>query len=87
MAFIRERLAPGATVRIDGYTDHVGLEEHNIQLSSARAASVRRALGADIPEERIEIRANGESDLFDNSLPEGRYYCRTVHITVETPAQ
>ncbi len=87
MAFIRERLAPGASVRIDGYTDHVGSEEHNIQLSSARASSVRAALGPDVPEERIEVRANGESDLFDNALPEGRYFCRTVHITVETPAQ
>ncbi len=87
VAWIRDRISPNATIKIDGYTDHVGSEDHNMILSSERAKNVRMQLGNSIADERIEIRANGESDLFDNTKPEGRYFCRTVYITVETPSE
>lgn len=84
---IRASLSPEAIVTIDGYTDRVGMEEHNLMLSFNRAKSVRAAFGSDIDESRIQLRSNGESDLFDNATPEGRYYCRTVYITIVTPAR
>ena len=87
LAFIRDRLAPNATIQIDGYTDHVGLEDYNMALSSERAKNARTGLGNTISDDRITLRANGESDLFDNTKPEGRYFCRTVYITVETPSE
>lgn len=85
--FIKEQLAPNSRVTIDGYTDHVGMEDYNMLLSSERAKNVRIKLGNDIADERILLRANGESDLFDNATPEGRHYCRTVYVTVETPVE
>lgn len=85
--FIRDRLAPNSKITVDGYTDHIGLEENNTLLSSERAQNVRAGLGNTIGDDRILIRANGESDLFGNASAEGRYFCRTVYVTVETPSE
>ncbi|MEO5928572.1 MAG: OmpA family protein [Candidatus Kapaibacterium sp.] len=79
--FIKARIRPTAAVTIEGSTDRIGEAEYNKRLSEERARSTARALGvAD-----GTVRGIGESSLYDNDLPEGRFYCRTVSIVVETP--
>ncbi len=79
---IRKDVRPSSTVRIIGYTDRIGETEYNKLISEQRAKSTADALGV----KSAEILGFGESvPLFDNDLPEGRFYSRTVHIQVETP--
>jgi outer membrane protein OmpA-like peptidoglycan-associated protein len=79
---VRGRIAPGSSVRIVGYTDMVGTEDYNQRLSLQRATAVSQEL-------RIAnaiVTGNGERlPLYDNQLPEGRFYNRTVEIIVEAP--
>lgn len=80
-ALIRSRIPAGASVSITAFTDRIGEAEHNQLLSEARARSTARALGVD------PARATGVGEtreLFDNNLPEGRFYSRTVEILVES---
>lgn len=82
-ALIRENIRSGSTVEVRGYTDRMGDESYNRTLSSDRARAAARALG--LPESAAS--GDGETLLYDNDLPEGRFYNRTVHVTVETPVQ
>lgn len=80
--FIRKRVGASATVSIVGYTDRIGDAERNRRLSADRAKNTARQLGT------TEYSGKGEDILiYDNSLPEGRFYSRTVEITVERPAE
>ncbi len=79
---VRDRVTEDAKVFIYGHTDSMGEEEINQKISQRRADAVARRLN--IRDAIVE--GVGESDLlYDNSLPEGRFYCRTVMITIETP--
>ncbi|MBC8146078.1 MAG: OmpA family protein, partial [bacterium] len=79
---IRSRIKPTADVRITGYTDRIGDEALNAELSAARAREAQQALGV----KTTKVSGEGEApELHDNSLPEGRFYCRTVQIVAETP--
>lgn len=79
---IRNRISLDAHVSIVGHTDRVGEEAFNKRLSTDRATAVGAAIGSANP----TVRGDGESPhLFDNDLPEGRFYSRTVNIVVETP--
>jgi outer membrane protein OmpA-like peptidoglycan-associated protein len=81
-SFIKERIKPSATVSVTGYSDRIGDDEYNRKLSEARAKASARSLG--ISADRAV--GKGESELlYDNELPEGRFYCRTVTVLVETP--
>ena len=80
---IRPRIAENATVTITGFTDRIGEVAVNQPLSEGRARSAARALG--VPLSQAEGR--GETGMYDNDLPEGRFYCRTVTILVETPVE
>ncbi len=78
---ISDRIKPGSEINITGYTDRTGDEEHNKALSERRARTTRDALGRS----DAEVRGVGEEKLlYDNSLPEGRFYSRTVVVTVKT---
>ena len=80
--FIQNRISPESTVIIEGFTDQTGDAAHNIQLSEKRAKAAKNALNA----KNVSAVGIGEGKLlYNNSLPEGRFYCRTVNITVETP--
>ena len=79
--FVKSSLTPRSTVSISGTTDHLGDEAYNRKLSFDRAKATATALGLT----NAELSGDGESDFFPNALPEGRFYNRTVVITVETP--
>ena len=76
---IKNRITLDATVSVTGYTDRVGEEAFNQKLSEDRARTVANALGVGKPV------GAGETMLYNNDLPEGRFYCRTVNVVVETP--
>ncbi len=81
---IRQRITPASTLVITGYTDRTGEADYNRRLSAQRAAHTAEALG--ISGAQPEGRGN-DILLFTNDIPEGRFYCRTVTITVETPVK
>ena len=56
------RSMDGAVVLLEGHADPRGDEQYNIELSQARAESVRQVfIEAGVPEERIAITAEGEA--------------------------
>lgn len=80
--FITRRVTPSSQVTIEGFTDNIGEEKINKKISEKRAKEVAKWLGL------LNARTVGVGEdylLYDNSLPEGRFYCRTVKITIETP--
>jgi OmpA-OmpF porin, OOP family len=79
------RLTEKSTVVIRGHTDRLGSDDYNLALSKRRAASVRDVLSRRLPATPMRSEGVGKANLlFDNDLPEGRFYCRTVQILVET---
>jgi outer membrane protein OmpA-like peptidoglycan-associated protein len=82
-SFIKRQIQPQADVRITGYTDYTNPLDYSLRLSKARARETASAL------DRIrsaEVRGLGKTVLlYDTEIPEGRFYCRTVTIVVETP--
>lgn len=83
--FAKRRIKKNSTVSIKGYTDRMGDENHNLQLSIKRAQATAKVLGVDL---KYAI-GLGESLplLYNNDLPEGRFYCRTVNIEIVTPIE
>ena len=80
--FVKDRVETKSKVKVFGYSDSVGDENINKRIARLRAESVAKRLN--IP--GISYEGIGESKLlYDNSLPEGRFYCRTVQIEIETP--
>lgn len=86
LKYLSSKIKKNSTVEIDGFTDILGDESYNEKLSESRAKNagklLKSLLNFDVP---ILSRGNGESNSFDNTLPEGRFYNRTVKITVTTP--
>jgi outer membrane protein OmpA-like peptidoglycan-associated protein len=81
---------PVRRVVIQGYTDETGDPAHNDDLSEARASEVQNRLEAMLNTEGAPLPADIHSEghgsrevLYDNSLPEGRFFSRTVNITIE----
>lgn len=87
--FVKKSLYPSSTITITGSTDNLGELKHNQSLSESRAFRVRDLVLAEKPDAKItETKGIGPSQLlYDNHLPEGRYYCRTVRLEVETPLE
>ena len=85
--FVREAVRPQSRISIVGSTDRLGEAEHNKTLSQNRADAVRAFLSQTKPGANIDTCVGvGASRLpYNNDVPEGRYYCRTVAITVKTP--
>jgi outer membrane protein OmpA-like peptidoglycan-associated protein len=83
----RIRDLPAARVRILGHTDTIGKTDYNVALSRKRARAAADLVSAGgIPEreKRVFHDGKGPTDpLFDNALPEGRAYNRTVTVTLE----
>ena len=75
---------PGLTLQIEGYTDSVGSDDYNQQLSEQRAGSVRDFLAQEgVPAQSITVKGLGKADpVASNDTPEGRQRNRRVEIVV-----
>jgi outer membrane protein OmpA-like peptidoglycan-associated protein len=84
---IASAVRDGSTATVVGSTDRLGEQAHNQELSTKRARSVDALARAIAPSLKVtEVKGIGASNLpYDNSLPEGRFYCRTVSLTITTP--
>lgn len=87
---VTPKIPDGATVIIKGYTDIIGNEANNQELSLARANDVKRILEKGLSKAnrknvKFEVYGLGEnpqSAPFDNKYPEERFYNRTVIIDI-----
>ncbi|MBL7988727.1 MAG: OmpA family protein [Chlorobi bacterium] len=86
---LSERVAPGAEITITGYTDRIGDDRANQQLSRERAEYVAGLLRQLLAQRGIgdatitTIAAGAETSRFPNYLPEGRILSRGTVIVVE----
>ncbi len=82
---VRAVITPRSQVTIIGYADRTGAAEYNRELARARCEAVRSALfPSGTPEGLTLIPRGSDVLLYDNETPEGRNFCRTVQIIVET---
>ncbi|ROL62060.1 hypothetical protein D9V86_02610 [Bacteroidetes/Chlorobi group bacterium ChocPot_Mid] len=80
--FINEKIKKSSKVLIEGFTDRMGDDTYNKNLSKRRAETVASKIKNT---KNIIVEGKGENELmYNNELPEGRFYSRTVNITVET---
>ncbi|MDD4857885.1 MAG: OmpA family protein, partial [Candidatus Krumholzibacteria bacterium] len=73
---------PDAKIEIAGYTDNVGRDEYNEELSRRRAESVKQYLvGAGINAGRIVTRGYGKANpISSNDTPQGRAENRRIEV-------
>jgi outer membrane protein OmpA-like peptidoglycan-associated protein len=80
------RITAKSTVLVEGFMDKSDDEEANKRLSRARAQSAAQSLKFLARGAQIDVQGYGsQKTLYDERLPEGRIYTRTVLITIETP--
>ena len=68
-------------------TDRIGESDYNQDLSRRRALETARLVKARIVPETIVSEGGGERPIFNNDLPEGRMYNRTVIVEIATPEE
>jgi OOP family OmpA-OmpF porin len=74
---------PGAIV-LQGWTDYIGTDEYNAQLSQRRADSVKNYLiKQGVPADRLSAVGKGKSFKYDNSTEEGRYMNRRTEVLTD----
>jgi outer membrane protein OmpA-like peptidoglycan-associated protein len=85
-AFLKQY--PQRTARVEGYTDSVGSDSHNQELSSQRADAVRAALvELGVARDRISTRGFGEANpVASNDNASGRQMNRRVEIVLSDEA-
>ena len=86
---IASSVTPGTKIVIRGYTDISGESIHNRELSEARAKAVetalRQTLGDKASSVSFDTQGEGQNNLVDNRLPEGRFLSRTVFVELQKP--
>lgn len=80
---IKSSIHNNSFVRIYGYADRTGNASTNLKLSKDRAERVQAALGLNSKNSKV-IPVGSKTLTFDNNLPEGRFYSRTVIVEIET---
>lgn len=75
---------PNRDVLIEGYTDSIGTDEYNVDLSQRRADSVKSYLiHQGINSQRLSATGRGKSDpVADNASADGRQQNRRVNVTI-----
>jgi len=75
---------PDARVHISGYTDNIGNESANVELSRSRATAVMDALHSmGTPTDRIQAEGYGsQKPIASNATAEGRAENRRVEVLV-----
>jgi outer membrane protein OmpA-like peptidoglycan-associated protein len=81
LALIKSKITNRSRVSIRGFGDRIGNIEYTRQLGDARALRAAKALGLS---ESAIVPSDGLTHPFNNDLPEGRFYSRTVEITIRT---
>ncbi|MGH7439135.1 MAG: OmpA family protein, partial [Polyangiaceae bacterium] len=73
---------------VRGFTDSIGSDSTNQELSQRRADVVRDFLASHgLPDDHLTAEGRGKSDpIADNATPEGRANNRRVEIVVQPPA-
>lgn len=83
--YIKTNINSDSKLLISGYSDIIGDENYNKELSKKRTESVYSQFQENKNKEEYPY---GESILlFNNNLPEGRFYSRTVLINAITPVK
>jgi outer membrane protein OmpA-like peptidoglycan-associated protein len=80
--YIKSDINSKSQLSISGYTDRTGTHEFNYKLSLERSEKVAKSIS------RIDSKIIGFGEtipIYNNDLPEGRFYCRTVEIDAVTP--
>ncbi len=86
--YVYSRIDSTSVIAVTGHTDVVGLDERNLELSQQRAGTVQTGIDKKTTGKygKLSVRGVGEGEpLYDNSLPEGRFYNRTVNVIIRTP--
>ena len=66
---------------INGYTDNIGKPDYNLKLSNKRAEVVFNSITNKYPKDKVQFIGYGaNSPIYQNNLPEGRFYNRTVQL-------
>lgn len=79
---VKERITDKSQiVSIEGYSDIIGDEDYNMKLSQDRAITVAKALN--VSTDKAIGRGKIKNEIYDNKLPEGRFYSRSVVVTLE----
>jgi outer membrane protein OmpA-like peptidoglycan-associated protein len=76
---------PKLQIEVDGHTDNIGSDAYNLNLSQARASSVRDYMASQVPDlsARLTARGYGESKpKADNTTAEGRKLNRRTELQV-----
>ncbi len=81
---IRSRMKESSRLTVEGFADRTGDDQANKRLALSRAQATAQALGR--PDARV-VGIGEDRLLYANDNPEGRFYCRTVQITVATPVE
>jgi flagellar motor protein MotB len=80
---------PGALIRVVGFTDSVGGDDYNLDLSRSRAASVKDALVALNPPAGVTFETEGlgkAKPVASNDTPAGRTLNRRVEVFIKPQA-
>jgi outer membrane protein OmpA-like peptidoglycan-associated protein len=86
VAEVKSRIQTNSVVTIAGYADKSGDAEYNRDLARRRCLEVEKIISG--PGIAPLISPIGSDILlYDNASPEGRAYCRTVQIVIETPVK
>lgn len=83
---IRNDISTNASVNVTGYVDRTGNDERNKVLAKDRGSAVAAFVN---PTKKLHINEkDGQSiKLYDNDLPYGRAFSRTVIIEIHTPVK
>lgn len=88
MDVVKKSIDKNSVVTIYGYADRSGSADHNRELAGRRCNEAAQSLKGMVKPENLQVNAVGSDKLiYNNDLPEGRSYSRTVQIVVETPIE
>lgn len=86
--YVYPRCKPLSEITVEGHTDVVGMFNYNQKLSLNRSKTVETGIkNATKGQFKVmNVEGKGEEEpLFDNELPEGRLYNRTVQVRISSP--
>jgi OOP family OmpA-OmpF porin len=86
--YVYGRVYPTSNIQVIGHTDIIGLYETNKKLSERRAGTVYDGINKVSKRKYGNLDRSGvgeDNPLYNNDLPEGRFYNRTVQVLIQTP--